>query len=66
MDRYLDNPKGEALYFLKIEIEQRGLEERAASDARQQQKKSRHSVLYYLFYVFLFAMFLARFGKDLF
>ena len=66
MDRYLDDPKGEALYFLNIEIEQRGLEERAASDARQQQKKSRHSVLYYLFYVFLFAMFLGRFGKDLF
>ena len=66
MDRYLDNPKGEALYFLNIEIEQRNLEERAASDARQQQKKSRHSVLYYLFYLFLFVMFLGRFGKDLF
>lgn len=66
VDRYLDNPKGEALYFLNIEIEQRNLEERAASDARQQHKKSRHSVLYYLFYLFLFVMFLGRFGKDLF
>jgi hypothetical protein len=65
LDRYLDNPKGEALYFLNLEIEQRGLEERAANQARQQQK-SRHSVMYYLFYLFLFAMFLGRFGKDFF
>ena len=66
LDRYLDNPKGEALYFLNLEIEQRGLEERAANEARQQQQKSRHSVMYYLFYLFLFAMFLGRFGKDFF
>ena len=66
LDRYVDSPKGESLFFLNIEIEQRGLEEKAAINSREKQKKSRHSVLYYLFYVFLFAMFLGRFGKDLF
>jgi len=62
--RYLDDPQGETLYFLDVEIEQRGLEEQLAMSVATKRKKSRHSVVYYLFYLFLFALFLSRFGTS--
>ena len=62
--RFLDNPQGETLYFLKVEIEQRGLEGELAASVASKRKKSRHSVVYYLFYLFLFALFLSRFGTS--
>ena len=64
LTRYLDDPQGEALYFLKVEIEQRGLDEELAASVAAKRKKSRHSVVYYLFYLFLFALFLSRFGTS--
>ena len=62
--RYLDDPQGETLYFLKVEIEQRGLEDELAASVVAERKKSRHSVVYYLFYLFLFTLFLTRFGTS--
>lgn len=62
--RYLDDPKGETLYFLNVEIEQRGLEGEVATSVAAERKKSRHSVVYYLFYLFLFALFLSRFSTS--
>jgi hypothetical protein len=66
LKRYADTPKGEERHFLEIEIEQRSLRDQADSAARQQKVRSRHSPFYYLFYAFLFAMFLVRFGPGLF
>ena len=57
-------PRGEELYFLQIEIEQRDLEAEAESVIGDNRKKSRHSILYYLFYLLLFVFFAARFGSD--
>jgi hypothetical protein len=66
LKRYGNEPKGEEQHFLEIEIEQRDLRDQADNASRHQQKSRRHSALYYLFYVFLFAMFLGRFGSELF
>ena len=62
--RYLDDPQGETLYFLKVEIEQRGLEDELATSMTVKRKQSRHSMVYYLFYLCLFALFLSRFGTS--
>jgi len=64
--RYLDSPRGEDRYFLMVEIEQRQLEDELASQSRDQRKLSRHSPLYYLFYLCLFALFWSRFGFGTF
>ena len=64
--RYLDHPQDEELYFLTLEIELRGLHEQVNLGCKKKTKNSRHSVFYYLFYLFLFGMFLARFGSGLF
>lgn len=66
LKRYRDKPQGEALHFLTIEIETRGLQEQAEQGLKTAKKASRHSPLYYLFYLFLFGMFLFRFGAGLF
>jgi len=62
---YSDRPKGEALHFLSIEIEQRNLSEQAETLLKESRTRSRHSLLYYLFYAVMFAFFAARFGQDL-
>lgn len=61
---YKDQPSGEALHFLQIEIEQRNLAAEAAEALKEVRKKARHSVLYYLFYALMFGFFVVRFGKD--
>ena len=61
---YKDQPSGEALHFLQIEIEQRNLTDEAAEGLKEVRKKGRHSVLYYLFYALMFGFFVVRFGKD--
>lgn len=64
LSRYLDDPQGEALYFLDVEIEQRGLKDQLAISVATKRKKSRHSVIYYLFYLFLFALFVSRLSPS--
>jgi hypothetical protein len=64
LKRYKDQPTGEALHFLQIEIEQRDLAEQAGQALKKVRKKARHSVLYYLFYALMFGFFVARFGSD--
>jgi len=66
LKRMGDNPAGEELHFLNREIEERDLHEQLARQSQQQQKKDRHSIFYYLFYLFLAALFLGRFGNSLF
>lgn len=66
LKRLSDSPAGEELHFLEVEIEARDLQEQFATQAQKQQKKFRHSIFYYLFYLFLAAMFLGRFGNSLF
>lgn len=66
LERYTDNPKGEERYFLGVEIEQRNLQEQADIASKKHQKGARHSVVYYLVYLFLFGMFVSRFGSQLF
>jgi len=61
---YADQPRGESLHFLQIEIEQRNLEAKATKVVEDYRKKSRHSPLYYLFYLVMFLFFLFRFGGD--
>ena len=64
--RYADRPLGEERHFLDIEIEQRNLKDQADSATKKKQLRRRHSPFYYLFYLFLFALFLGRFGSGLF
>jgi len=64
LKRYKDQPTGEDLYFLQIEIEQRDLAEQAGQVLKEVHKKARHSLLYYLFYALMFGFFVARFGSD--
>ena len=64
LKRYKDQPVGEDLHFLNIEIEQRHLAEQASQALQEVRKQARHSVLYYLFYALMFGFFVARFGSD--
>tara|TARA_B110000211_G_C13671306_1_gene374645 strand:+ start:146 stop:397 length:252 start_codon:yes stop_codon:yes gene_type:complete len=64
LKRYKDQPSGETLHFLQIEIEQRNLADAAGEALKEVRKKARHSVLYYLFYALMFGFFVVRFGKD--
>ena len=66
LKRMGDNPAGEELHFLNREVEERDLHEQLARQSQQKQKKDRHSVFYYLFYLLLAALFLGRFGNSLF
>jgi hypothetical protein len=61
---YAQEPVGESLHFLQIEIDQRNLETQATGVIDHNRKKARHSTLYYLFYLVLFLFFLLRFGGD--
>jgi hypothetical protein len=64
LKRFKDQPVGEDLHFLQIEIEQRDLAQKADQVLQEVRKKARHSVLYYLFYALMFGFFVARFGSD--
>ena len=66
LKRYKAKPEAEALHFLVVEIDERGLREQADSQLKQANRKSRHSIFYYLFYLSMAALFLGRFGKGLF
>ena len=66
LKRLGDNPVGEERHFLDVEIEARDLQNQVDKQSKERQKKPRHSILYYLFYLFLAAMFLGRFGNSLF
>ena len=57
LKRYKTKPEAEALHFLIVEIDERGLREQADSQAKQGNKKSRHSIFYYLLY-------LCRYGQH--
>lgn len=65
LKRLSDSPAGEALHFLEVEIDARDLQEQLNKQAQEQQKKPRHSIFYYCFYLFLAALFLGRFGSSL-
>ncbi|EAS47454.1 hypothetical protein GB2207_01582 [gamma proteobacterium HTCC2207] len=64
LKRFKDQPVGEDLHFLQIELEQRDLAQQADQVLQEVRKKARHSVLYYLFYALMFGFFVARFGSD--
>lgn len=66
LQRMRNDPAGEALHFLTVEIQVRDLDQQFAEQVQEQQKKSRHSIFYYLFYLFLAMLFLGRFGSSLF
>ena len=61
-----DNPKGEAKYFLQIEIDARGLEEMASLRLQNIKNKRSHSVWYYVFYAIMLGFIVARFAGQLF
>ena len=63
LKRFKDQPVGEDLHFLQIELEQRDLAQQADQVLQEVRKKARHSVLYYLFYALMFGFFVARFGS---
>lgn len=58
-------PTGESLHFLQVEIEQRNLQSEAEALLTENRKQGRHSILYYLFYLFLLLLFLFGFMSDL-
>ena len=62
---YLDKPRGENLHFLQVEINERGLESELQRRQSLNSKKSRHSPLYYVFYLLLLCLFLDRFSNQL-
>ena len=62
---YLDKPRGENLHFLQVEINERGLESELQRRQSLYSKKSRHSPLYYVFYLLLLCLFLGRFSNQL-
>ncbi|MDG1307427.1 MAG: hypothetical protein P8P22_04710 [Porticoccaceae bacterium] len=66
LERLRHTPTGEDLHFLTIEVEVRDLQDKARAQNQTQKKDARHSVLYYLFYLVLAALFLGRFGNNLF
>ena len=61
-----DNPKGEAKYFLQIEIDALGLEEMASLRLQNIKNKRSHSVWYYVFYAIMLGFIVARFAGQLF
>ena len=58
-------PTGESLHFLQVEIEQRNLHAEAENLLAENRKQGRHSALYYLFYLLLLLFFLFSFMSDL-
>ena len=63
---FSDAPKGEALHFLQVEIDVRGLNDDADQFSESAKPKATHSPWYYLFYLLLFVLFIGRFGSQLF
>ena len=59
------SPKGEALHFLQVEIDVRGLKDKAVQFSESAKPKATHSPWYYLFYLLLFVLFIGRFGRQL-
>lgn len=55
-------PKGEAKYFLEIEIDIRQLGNTVALSKEQRLKRNRHSLWYYLFYALMLMLALGRYG----
>jgi hypothetical protein len=55
-------PKGEAKYFLEIEIDIRQLGNTVALSEEQRLKRNRHSLWYYLFYALMLMLALGRYG----
>ena len=58
-------PEGENLHFLQVEIEQRNLHDRAEALLSENRKLDRHSVFYYFFYFLLLLFFLISFMSEL-
>lgn len=62
---FSESPKGEALHFLRVEIDVRGLKDEAVQFSESAKPKATHSPWYYLFYLLLFVLFIGRFGRQL-
>jgi hypothetical protein len=62
---FSESPKGEALHFLQVEIDVRGLIDDAVQLSESAKPKATHSPWYYLFYLLLFMLFIGRFGRQL-
>ena len=62
---FSESPKGEALHFLQVEIDVRGLKNDAIQLSQSAKPKATHSPWYYLFYLLLFMLFIGRFGRQL-
>ncbi len=62
---FSESPKGEALHFLQVEIDVRGLKDKAVQFSESAKPKATHSPWYYLFYLLLFVLFIGRFGRQL-
>ena len=60
-----ESPKGEALHFLQVEIDVRGLKDEAVLFSESAKPKGTHSPWYYLFYLLVFVLFIGRFGRQL-
>lgn len=58
-------PTGESLHFLQVEIEQRNLQSEVEALLTENRKQDRHSIVYYLFYLFLLLLFLFSFTSNL-
>ena len=57
----LDNPRGENLHFLQVEINIRGLEVELHKRQSESSTRPSHPPIYYLFYLLMFFFFLSRF-----
>lgn len=62
---FSESPKGEALHFLQVEIDVRGLKDEAVQFSGSAKPKATHSPWYYLFYLLLFVLFIGKFGRQL-
>ena len=63
---FSESHKGEALHFLQVEIDVRGLKDEADQFSESAKPKATHSPWYYLFYLLIFVLFIGRFGSQLF
>jgi len=61
-----DHPKGEAKHFLQIEVDARGLEDKALLSLQNNKKKTSHSAWYYLGYAIMLGFIIVRFAGQLF
>jgi hypothetical protein len=61
----LDKPDGEALHFLQIEIEARGLQAELERRIPQNKNQIKHTPWYYLLYLFMFGLAASRFFSKM-